>query len=131
MNTNEIMPVFLFLSVSGVAMFSFVSIAVWSDARRKEREAFYRSEMIKKIAESQGGDAALEFLREEERQAARRNRAGQTIGGLITMMVGIGLMVFLKGIVHGDQGPVFLVGVIPLLVGAVMFSYAKFLAPKE
>ena len=32
-----------------IAVFTFLSIAAWSDARKKEREAFYRSEVRKKL----------------------------------------------------------------------------------
>ncbi len=42
-------------------------MASWSDARRKEREACYKSKALKKIAETQGGggSTALEYLPEE------------------------------------------------------------------
>jgi len=56
----------IFLPVTMIAVFAFTSVASWAEARRKEREAFYRSETLKKIAESSGagGPAALEMLRE-------------------------------------------------------------------
>ena len=54
MNMNQILPIFLFLSVASVALFSFVAVAVWSSERRREREAYYRSEILKKIADTQG-----------------------------------------------------------------------------
>ena len=37
-----------------LGLFSFLAVASWSTERRKEREALYRSEAIKKIAEMQG-----------------------------------------------------------------------------
>ena len=66
------LPLALFLSVGAVAVFSFVAVAVWSDNRRKEREAYYRSEALKKMIEAQGTGAssAVELLRQEERIAA-------------------------------------------------------------
>jgi hypothetical protein len=36
----------------------------------------------------------IEFLREEEKNATRRRQEGQKLGGLITVAVGIGMMVF-------------------------------------
>ena len=48
---------FLFLSVMMVSIFSFVSIAVWTDARRKEREAYYKSESMRRVAEIPGDGA--------------------------------------------------------------------------
>ncbi len=41
--------------VGSIALFSFLGVASWTDARRKEREAYYRSETLKKISESSGG----------------------------------------------------------------------------
>ena len=120
----------LFLSVTMVSVFTFIAVAAWSDNRRKEREAYYKSEMVKKMTESQGpgGGSALELLREEEKIAVRRRLEGQKLGGLITSAVGIGLMIFLKAIDPGDQ--TFLVGAIPLLVGVVLLLYAYLVAPR-
>lgn len=125
------MPHFLFLAVAAVALFSFLAVATWSDARRKEREAYYKSETLKKVAEAQGagGGSALEFLREEEKIAARRRLEGLKLGGLITLAVGIALMVFLRGIEHKE--PVYLVGLIPMLIGVALLTYSYLLAPKE
>ena len=133
MNLNVAMPLFLFLSVASTALFSFVAVAVWSQERRREREAYYRSETLKKIAEAQGagGASAIEFLREEEKNALRRRQEGQKLGGLITAAVGIGLMVFIRADDRSDPNPAYLVGLIPLLVGAALLAYTYFLAPKQ
>jgi hypothetical protein len=133
---NEIFPVFMFLSVGAVALFSFISVAAWSNARSKEREAYYKSEMIKKIAESgTGGGAALEYLREQEKIGERRLREGLRLGGLITGAVGIGTMVLLRALAHdptmGVPNEVYLAGLIPLLIGIALLMYAYLLAPKE
>lgn len=78
---NQIFPMFIFLSVGAVALFSFIAVAAWSDARSKEREAYYKSETLKKIAESgTGGTAALEFLREQEKIGERRRLQGLRLG---------------------------------------------------
>jgi Flp pilus assembly protein TadB len=127
--------VFLFLGISSVALFSFIAVATWASERRKEREAYYRSETLKKVAELQGtagGSNTLEFLREEERIATRRRTQGQKLGGLITLAVGIGMIVFLKGIMSAnhDPEPAYLVGLIPALIGAALLVYAYALAPK-
>jgi peptidoglycan/LPS O-acetylase OafA/YrhL len=125
--------VFVFLSVASVALFSFIAVATWSAERRREREAYYKSETLKKIAESQGSGAAsaLEFLREEERIASRRRREGQKLGGLITTAVGIALMILIAGVNRNDSEPAYLAGLIPLLVGVALLVYGYFLAPKE
>lgn len=124
------LPVMLFLSIAAISLFSFVAVAVWSDNRRKERVAYHRSETLKKIAETAGpgSNAPLEYMREEEQISARHRREGIRLGSLITGAVGIGLMVFFRGIAH--EKSVYLVGLIPLLVGVALFVYAEFLAPK-
>jgi hypothetical protein len=125
--------VFLFLSVATVAFFSFIAVAVWLAQRRREREAYYNSETVKKIAESQGGGttAAIEYLRESERNAARRRREGHKLGGLITLAVGISMMIFMKFVGREDPEPGYLVGLVPIFIGFALLGYAYFLAPKE
>jgi hypothetical protein len=133
MNPMHILVMLLFLGIPAIALFSFLAVTVWSDARRQEREAYYRSETVKKIAETQGagGTAALEFLREQEKIAAQHRREGQKLGGLITGAVGLGLMIMLRSMRDQDARAAFLVGMIPLLIGVALFGYAYFLAPKE
>ncbi|MBZ5547862.1 MAG: DUF6249 domain-containing protein [Acidobacteriia bacterium] len=118
--------------VGSIALFSFLAVAAWADARRKEREAYYTSETLKKIAETSGdgAKAAMDMLHEQEHNFMLRRRDGQRLGGLITLAVGIGVMVFLKAIVH-DEPAAYLVGLIPLLIGVALLVYAYVLAPKE
>lgn len=125
--------VFVFLSIAAVALFSFIAVATWSGERRREREAYYRSETAKKIAETQGAGAgsALEFLREEEKIERRRKREGQKVGGMITMAVGVGMMIFLYSMNDPDAHQASLAGLIPLLIGVVLLGNSLFFAPKE
>jgi len=121
----------LFLGIASVALFSFLAVAAWSKARRQEREAYYRSETVKKIAEtpSTAVNSALELLREQDKIAARKTREGVRLGGLVTTAVGIGLFPLLWGI--EPREPVYLVGLIPLLIGVALLTYGYLLAPKE
>jgi len=123
--------IFLFLSVSAVALFSFVAVASWADAHRREREAYYKSEITRKIIETQGAgsSSALELIREEEKIEAKRRREGIKLGGLVTTAVGIGILIFLKMLVTNE--PVYLSGLIPLFVGIALLTYAYLLGPKE
>jgi hypothetical protein len=116
--------------VGSIALFSFLGVASWSEARRKEREAYYTAETLKKIAESsgEGTKSAVEYLQEQNRNARQRRIEGIKLGGLITAAVGIGLMVFLRGVEHEE--PVYLVGLIPLLIGFALIIYAFALAPR-
>ena len=95
------------------------------------REAYYKSETLKKIAEAQGptANAALEFLREQEKVRAQPTREGIKLGGLVTVAVGLGLFPLLRA-VEPNQ-PVYLAGLIPLLIGLALLVYAYLLAPKE
>src|SRR5208337_2744673 len=94
--------------VGSIALFSFLSVAAWSDARRKEREEYYRNDTLKKIAESsgEGAKAAIELLREQNRSVTKRRLEGMKLGGLITAVVGVGVMALLHGLVHEE--PVYL-----------------------
>jgi hypothetical protein len=122
--------VFLVPIVGSIAVFSFLGVASWSEARRKEREAYYRSETLKKIAESsgEGAKSALELMREQEKNFAKRRNEGLKIGGLVTAAIGIGVMIFLHGVEREE--PVYLAGVIPLLIGVALLIYPLMLAPK-
>ena len=117
--------------VGSIALFSFLGVASWSDARRKEREAYYTTEALKKIAESsgEGAKSALEYLQEQNKGQLRRRLEGMKLGGLVTAAVGIGVMVLLRGLEHDE--PVYLAGLIPLLIGVALLAYAFTLAPKE
>ena len=122
---------FLIPIVGSIALFSFLGVASWSEARRKEREAYYTSETLKKIAESsgEGASSAMELLREQQKNAAKRRLEGMKLGGLVTAAVGIGVMVLLRGLEHEE--PAYLAGLIPLLIGLALLVYAFLLAPKE
>ncbi len=128
------MDMYLVPAVGSIALFSFLAVSAWSDARRREREAYYRSEALKKIAEcsGEGAKAAIELLREEQKPAMKRSKRsleGIKLGGLVTSAVGIGVMVLLYGIEHNE--PLYLAGLIPLLIGVAMLIYVFLLAPKE
>ena len=127
---------FLFLAVGAASLFSFVAVAVWSGARYAERETYYHSELIKKAMESPSA-AGLDYLRERDREnalrSARKTRSGIRLGGLIAVAAGVGLMVFLNQIAvsaAGGERNVYLLGLIPILVGATLFGYS-FFSPTE
>jgi hypothetical protein len=114
--------------VAIIAVFTFVAIASWADARRREREAYYRHETYKKLIEQPGGSsqAVLDLLRQEEDQAMRRRIEGLRLGGLITTAVGLGVSIFLYYL--EPQKPIFVVGLIPLLIGLVLMVYGFLVA---
>jgi len=118
--------VFVWLSIVSIALFTFLGVAVWTGTRAEERKLYYKNDLLKKIAESPeaSGAAALQYLREQHRMAQEKRRGGLQLGGLITAAIGVGTMIFLLAMVHQ---PVFFVGLIPLLIGAVLFFYGRFM----
>jgi hypothetical protein len=130
-NSNTVGVVAVAIPVVGsIALFSFLAVASWSDARRREREAYYKSETMKKIAESSGEGAkgALELIREQQKNLEKNRLEGLKIGGLVTAAIGIGTIMLLRGLVQDE--PVYLAGVVPLLIGVALLIYPFFLAPK-
>jgi len=120
-----IVPAVLF-----VMLFSFLSVAVWVDGQKKEREAFYKAETLRRITESSGEGAkeALELLREETRLENLKKYEGIKLGGLICIAVGVALMIFLKVQTASEPGAPYLVGLIPGLICVVMLVYVYGLA---
>jgi len=121
--------IFFFLAIGAIALFTFLSVATWAGTRQAEREAYYKAEMMKRIAEIGGERSpAIDYLREQERIAAAKRAAGFKIGGLINVAVGIALMILLHELVHA--APVYLTGMFPLLVGVALLVYVFWLGPK-
>jgi hypothetical protein len=122
--------VFFFLSVGAIALFTFLSVATFSGTRQAEREAYYKAEMMKKIAEAGGGsNPALDYLREQERIAAAKRLGGYKLAGLINIGIGLGVMALLGGLVHNV--PVYLCGAVPALVGLALLAHATWFAPER
>jgi len=120
-----------FLSIGAVAMFGvFIPLVTWMDSRRKEREAFYKAETFRRVAEATGEGAkiAVQMLREEERLKRIRAREGLKVGGLINVGVGVALVIFLRVLLGGGAGSPYLCGLIPGMVGVGMLVYVFFLA---
>ena len=54
----------MFLSIGAVALFVvFIPVTTWIDSQRKEREAFYKAETVRRLTESsgEGAKAAIEL----------------------------------------------------------------------
>ena len=117
--------------VGSIAVFGYLAVHEWTESRRKEREAFYRSETLRRYSDSNQPDMLARFLAEEK--AARhemrvQQRESLRLGGLVTMVAGIGLGVMLAGIEPGER--YYFVGLVPFLVGLAILVYVYLLAPK-
>lgn len=122
--------VFVFLAVGAIALYSFLSINSYVNGRRKEREAYYKNETVRRLTESQGAgaEAAIALLREEDRLYAGRRLESIKLGGFATTAVGIGLMIFLGIAVEDNHQLGVAIGVIPFMVGLALLVYAYRLA---
>lgn len=133
LGSNEVfgsMGLWAFLSIGAISIFgTFIPAVTWIDSRRKEREAFYRAETLRRIAEStsEGAKAAVELLREESRRNQLKTREGLKIGGVITLGVGVAMTIMMWTVSKTDPGAP-LVGLIPGFVGLAMLVYVFFLA---
>ncbi|MDR3774047.1 MAG: DUF6249 domain-containing protein [Terracidiphilus sp.] len=119
---------FLFPLAIIAVVFTFTAVVHGVDSSRKEREAFYRAETLKRLAEApgEGAKTAIELMREDERIKRVKAREGMKIGGLLNIGVGVGLVIFLHALVRDE--PVYLCGLIPGLIGVALLSYVYFLA---
>jgi len=113
----------LMIAVVVAATMAFVSVVAWLKGREKEREAHYRNEMARRIAEADDPAPLLAYLRENERIDVARERAKVRLGGLITLAIGVAMMVFLHQFV--PEEPVYLAGLVPSLVGVVLLVFSE------
>ena len=122
------MFVFLVPIVAIVSVFTFTAIVHWVDSQRKERDAFYKADTLRRVTEAsgEGAKAALELMREDERLERIHTREGMKIAGLINVGVGIGLLIFLHGLLGGTA--IYLCGLIPGFIGVGFLVYVYFLA---
>lgn len=108
--------------VAVIGTFAFVSVVVFSENRRKEREAFYRTEVHKKLVEQEGGktDQLRALLHVEEVTRARQIREALRIAGLATGAAGIGMVILGAG---GGEWALWKIGYVPAAVGLAMLVY--------
>ncbi|HEX4802960.1 MAG TPA: hypothetical protein VFV14_05590 [Myxococcaceae bacterium] len=112
--------------VGSIALFGFLAVASWADARRREREAFFRHELLKKVAESPSGQQVVELLRQEEADRIERKRQAIQLAGWVVLGAGIGLSVLMSALSALTHVPaLWSVGVIPALVGAALVLHAN------
>jgi hypothetical protein len=116
--------------VAVVSTFVFLTFAIWFGTRKREREAFYKAETLRRITEAsgEGAKAAIDLLREEERLKRIKSREGMKIGGLVCVAVGVAMVIFLWAMTKTDPGVPYLVGLIPGFIGVALLIYVFFMA---
>jgi fatty acid desaturase len=120
------------VTVIAAAALSLIAVLAWLNLRKREREAHYRSEAVRRIVETGDAAAALEIIRELQNADTSRMRNGARLAGLVTIAAGIGLTVFLAAAVAGAEHPIYLVGLIPILVGVALLIFTELIVkPKN
>ena len=127
---------FLFLAAGAVGLFTYLSVAHWVDAQSAERQARERFAVLRKIAEQPSDSAklVLDLLREEEARAREieRKKEGKSRrdgmqAGTIMMALGLGLGIMFAIVSRRN----WVVGIVPILVGLVIFAFAALNRPTE
>jgi uncharacterized protein DUF6249 len=130
---------FLFLAAGAVGLFAYLSVVHWADARTRDRQARDRLALLRRIAEQSPESAQLvveqlrqeeAIAREHERREARKSRRKEMQAGVILVALGIGFGVMFA-VVASKREPVWIVGLIPILVGVVVFAFAALDKPNE
>ena len=121
---------FAVVALFWAALFCWLTVVGWATQRRKEREAYYRHEVEKRLVDKGevSAEQLLYFRTEEERIRWLRRREGLKLGGLITAAAGIGVVVALRFVDAGELS-ISPIGWIPLGVGVVLLLYAYVLYP--
>jgi hypothetical protein len=108
--------------VGAVALFGFLSVSSWVDAKRREREAFFRHELLKKVAESPSAQQVIDLLRQEDADRIERRRQAIQLAGWVALGLGLGVGLLLSQLVSVPG--LWAVGAIPALVGAAIVVHA-------
>ena len=120
-----------FLTIATISLFVvFIPLVTFMENRRKEREAFYKAETLRRLTESssEGAKAALVMMQTEDRQQRLKRREGMKAGGLINIGVGVSLVIFQRFMLGTGDGSPWLCGLIPGFIGVAMLVYVFFLA---
>ena len=131
LNLNGQAGVFMFLSVGAISLFGiFLPVAIVMETRRKEREAYYKADIMRRVTESsgEGSKAVLELMREESRQKQIKTIEALKIAGLINVGVGIALVIFLRSLLGSAAASPYLCGLIPGFIGVAMLVYVYAMA---
>lgn len=119
-----------FLAIGAIALFGvFLPINSWVEERRREREAYYKAETLRRIAEStsEGAKAAIDLIHEQDRQARQLRMERTKRSGVTNLFLGIALVFFLYTVPGGRVA--YLCGLLPAAIGLAKLIYAFFLAP--
>ncbi len=118
----------LFLAAVTVASLTFVTIVVWVENRRKERQEYYRFEFRKRLVEAGKMDAAsfASLVRYEHELKLRQGREKLLVAAFVILGTGVGICIGLQFI----SDSFWKVGFIPVSIGLSMLAYGFLFAAK-
>jgi hypothetical protein len=101
-----------------IAVFVFLTVAVWAKQRRREREAFYRFELARKMVEKgeMSEERMMEIYEREASAERERRREGLRTGGLASLAAGLAMVIAFRLI----DNPIAYMGLVPALIGAAL-----------
>lgn len=106
--------------------FSFLCVAIWARHRRREREMYYRHELLKQmVARGDDAERVMALLRENGEAKKWNTREGARLSGLVLLAIGVGLMIALQWVAPDVWG----VGAIPASIGAALLVYGLTMRP--
>jgi Flp pilus assembly protein TadB len=120
-----------FVVLGYIALFSWLAVAGWAKQKRKEREAYYRHEIEKRLIEKTDVtmEQILNLRRNDELNSWLQRREGIKLGGFITTAIGAGI--FVGGLfVKTPLVSISAFGLIPLAVGLIVLLYTYVFYPK-
>jgi hypothetical protein len=127
---------FLFIAATIVAVFAFLSVAIWVEARANERKTRDRYALLRKISEqpAERAELVLALVREDDargeraalRKAAQARRDGMQAGSIL-VAIGAGLSILLYTV--APSGRVWTAGLMLVFIGLVVFGFAFFTRP--
>lgn len=120
--------IFMVPIVGAIALFTFLAVDSWATERRKEREAYYEHELRKRMVDAGklDGEDIRALVQFENDKAMASGKQSMVVGGMVLAGVGVGLLFGLRFI---DGTAVWMVGFIPLGIGAAILLYWILFAP--
>ena len=103
-----------------LGLFGFLAVSAWASSRRDQLELKHRYELYQRMVEHPGpvADEVRQLLERDVERRRAAEIADNRFGGFVVLAVGIGLGIALYFIAPAE--PVYLVGLVPALVGVVL-----------
>lgn len=118
--------------LQAIAVFGFLALVVWLRNRKELQMAADRHELYRNMMSQPGGsvEAVRDLMRHDDERREQKDIDDAWSGGMVMVAVGLALALFLFFLV-GAEKPVYLVGLVPGLVGVVNLLHAATLARRR